>query len=462
MSDRYDTLSKEILSCVGGRENVTAFLHCFTRLRFTVKDRSLVDEEGVKGLEGVLGTQWVKDQFQVIIGQEVKAVYERICQLGGFPPLEEVSVSQGQDKKRFSPKNIFNDMIAAASACVEPIFAVFIIGGLFKLFAVLLGPDVSALLPADHDLVVLLGMVGETCFTFIPVFVAYSSAKLFHASIPLALILACLLLHPSLVAMVNAGQAFTVYGIPMYPASYANSFLPTLLITWALSKVEHFFRRIFPEATQLIFVPIFTMLVMLPLALCVLGPLGTIIGEGIASFIVWINDIAGPLATGLVGALFPLLIVTGMHHALNSAALIEYTKKGFDTCIFTASYILDFQLLSLCVATLLKSKQKESKAIAVNCIITEGIGGISEPTLFGIILKSKRNIAYIILGGFVAGFYIGLMQVKCYVLAPGGFLSVLAYSGGSVENFIHGVIACVIAFVIPFTLAMIFGLEDKN
>ena len=204
------------------------------------------------------------------------------------------------------------------------------------------------------------------------------------------------------------------------------------------------------------------MLVMLPLSLVFLGPLGNIIGAGLANSILWLQNIFGPLATAIVGALFPLLIVTGMHHALNSAAMVEYVKKGYDSCIWAGSYIMDFKFLALCFASLIKSKKKENKTLAMSCIATEGIGGISEPTIFGIMLKSRKNILYVMAGGFFGGFYIGLMNVNVYVFAPSGFLSVFAYSGGSTANFVNGIIACIIAFVVPFTLALLFGLGIED
>lgn len=463
MANNNNELARRILELLGGKDNITYFGHCLTRLRILVKDKNMIHADEIRKTPGIVGTQWVGDQLQIIIGQNVQEVYDEVCKVGGIAPTEVINELLDQDmgKKKFTFKSLFNEMVATITACITPILLVFTAGGLFKLFAVLLGPTTFGILPADHDLVVLFSMVGDTCFRFFPVFIAYSAAKRFGASIPLALILACLLLHPTLIEMVDSETRFTVYGIPMIATSYANSFLPSLLITWVMSKVERFFKKLFPSVIRNLLYPVCTLLVMVPLALCVLGPIGTIFGYLITEFISWLQGTIGPLATGITGAVFPLLIVTGMHHALNSAAQVEYVKKGFDTCVFAATYIMDFQLMSLCFATLLKSKKKEDKAMALNCIATEGLGGISEPTIFGIMLKSKRNIAYVLLGGFLGGFYIGLMNVKCYILAPCGFMSVLAYTGGSVANLVNGIIACVIAFVVPFVLALIFGMEDK-
>lgn len=461
----FDELSKQIIELVGNRDNITHFTHCFTRLRFNVKNRDLVKTDDIEKLKNIAGIQWVGEQLQIIVGQEVEEVYTTICKIGNINTTDKVNELINEDKKiknKFSIKSLFNTMVATITECITPVFIIFSVGGLIKLSVALLGSATFAVFPDDSDIIVLLTMVGDNCFRFLPVCVAYTAAKKFGANIPLALILACLLLHPTLTEIVESEKSFTVFGIPMIATSYANSFLPTLIITWLLSKVEKFFKNLFPTVIRGILYPLCTMLVMIPFSLCIFGPIGTVSGAAVASCIVWLKDAIGPIATGLVGALFPFLIITGMHHALNAAALVEYAKNGYDRCIWAASYIMDFQLMSLPFAALIRSKNAEEKVLALSCITTEGFGGISEPTIFGFVMKSKRNMAYILIGGFVGGFYIGLMNVNCYVMAPGGFLSFLAYSGGSTANLVNGIIACAIAFLIPFILALVFGLGNEK
>ena len=457
-------MGNEILKALGGKDNIVYFGHCLTRLRVEVNDKTKVDTDSLKKVNGVVGFQWTSGQIQIIIGRDVEELYDRMCKDTGLQPqamIDEV-VEEDEKANKFSIKYWMNKLVATITATITPILVVFTVGGLIKLIVALIGPAMLNLLPADNDLIIVLTMLGDACFRFMPVFIAYSAAKHFGANVPMALILACLLMHPTLIEMVDAGQEFTVYGIPVVATSYANQFLPSLLIVWILSKVEKFFKKIFPKVIRPLLYPLCTMLVMLPLALCVLGPIGTICGSLISSFILWVYDVFGPIATGLVGGLFPLLIVTGMHHALNSAATVDYALKGYDSCVFAGSYFMDYQLTALALALLIKSKDPQHKALAVNCIATEGLGGISEPTIFGIMLRNKKNIVYSFLGGFAAGFYIGLMGVKCYVLAPSGYIGVLAYAGGDIMNLVNGIIACGIAFIIPFVLAMIFGCEIEE
>ena len=451
-------MEHKILDLLGGKDNVQRFTHCATRLRFDLKEKEKVDLEAIGTLDGVMGHQFYGNQLQLIIGSEVESVYKKICDENGWN-YEEAIDENLDDKaviKKKGLKAIFDEIMTAVTSTITPILIVFTVGGLFRLIVTVC--SMAGIDTAQSNTMVLFNIMADTCFSFLPVYVAYTAAKRFDASIPLSLILACLLLNPTLTDMVSNNIPFSVYGIPMIPTSYSATFVPTLLITYTLSKVEKLFKKIFPKAIRNIFAPFCTLLIMAPLALCVFGPLGTIFGELIEKGIMTLREVFGPLATGLLGALFPFLIITGMHHALNTAAFADYARKGFDNCVFTSTYIMDYQLMSLCVAALIKCKKAENKALALNCLITEGFGGISEPTIFGVMLKSKRNILYVIIGGFLAGAYIGLLDVKCYLVGVGGIISALAYSGGSAGNLIHGIIACVIAFVVPFVLALIFGM----
>ena len=452
-------MKKEITAMIpellGGKDNILRFAHCATRLRFDLKDRDKVKADEIDTLEGVIGHQFYGDQLQLIIGNEVAEVYQQICEQSGFAQEEAIDENLDEIPKKKGIKNIFNEIMTAVTGTITPILIVFTAGGLFRLIVTVCG--MAGIDTVQSRTMILFTMMADTCFSFLPVYVAYTAAKRFDASVPLALILACLLVNPTLVKMVNENVPFSVYGIPMIPTSYSATFVPTLLITYTLSKVEKLFRKIFTKAIRNIFAPFCTLLVMAPLALCVFGPLGTILGQLIEQGIMFLRETFGPLATGLLGALFPFLIITGMHHALNTAAFAEYAKKGFDNCVFTSTYIMDYQLMSLCVAALIKCRKPENKALALNCLITEGFGGISEPTIFGVMLKSRRNILYVLIGGFLAGAYIGLMDVKCYLVGVGGIISVMAYTGGSTANLIHGAIACVIAFVVPLVLALVFG-----
>lgn len=279
----YDMLCQAILKEIGSKDNVSFVTHCMTRLRMNLKDEGLVDMETVKKIPGVLGCQFSGEQFQIIIGPEVSEVYPVFLKSVG---MENQEVGGEVEDKAFCWKNIPKRVMDAVIGSVTPIFPIISAAGIIKLLAALLGPSMLGLLPADSDIVVLLTFVGDAGFYYFPVYVAWSAAKKFNTSIPIAMMLGAVMLHPTLVQMVSDGTAFTVFGIPMGLVSYTSQFLPSVLSVWILSYVYRFFDRVSPKFLKIILVPTCSLLVMLPITLCMVGPLGNLIGQGVADGLV--------------------------------------------------------------------------------------------------------------------------------------------------------------------------------
>lgn len=460
----YEEMSQQIIKHIGGKDNIQLCYHCATRLRFNLKDFSKADIDTLNKIEGVISTKVMGDQLQLIIGNDVDDLYQVVCKQAGIQVQEVVDdeLDYSNEKKKLNVKGVLDSVIKTMTDCAIPLLPIFTLGGLSKLIATLLGSGMLGILPDNSDFMIMIGIVGNTCFYFLPMYAAYASAKRFNTNVVLAMLFAGIMLYPDFVKLIADGKAFSIYGIPMILTDYTSSFLPIILITWIMSYVEKILKKIIPDTVRSILLPLGVLLIMLPLAFCILGPIGTICGNAISDFIVWLNDIFGPFAAGLVGALFPFLIITGMHHALNSVALVDFLSKGYDRCIWAASSTMDYTLLGLTFASLIKSKKKEDKTYALSCIITEGIGGISEPTIYGIMLKSKKTMFYTLLGGFLGGFYIGLMHVEMNALGAAGFPVIFGYAAGSTSNFIHAIIACAISFATTFILGLIFGLDNKN
>lgn len=301
----YEKTAASILELAGGKANISAVTHCVTRLRLTPKDRGLVDDEAIKKLDGVIGTKNVGTQYQVIIGQDVEYVYKNFCKQAGMEETAIVEASENDEKpkEKMTIKKVVGSVVDAIGACVTPMLPIITAAAIIKLIASLLGPSMLNVLPETSEFMRLLALVGDAGFYFFPVYVAYSGAKRFGANIPMALFIAGILLHPSLIDIVNAGEAFHVYGIPMTLTTYSSNFISMLLITWAMSYVEKGLNKIIPNSLRALLFPVLLIFIMLPISLCVLGPLGAIIGKGIADAIVALHTVFGPITIGIVGAL---------------------------------------------------------------------------------------------------------------------------------------------------------------
>ena len=376
--------------------------------------------------------------------------------------IVEASENDEKPKEKMTIKKVVGSVVDAIGACVTPMLPIITAAAIIKLIASLLGPSMLNVLPETSEFMRLLALVGDAGFYFFPVYVAYSGAKRFGANIPMALFIAGILLHPSLIDIVNAGEAFHVYGIPMTLTTYSSNFISMFLITWAMSYVEKGLNKIIPNSLRALLFPVLLIFIMLPISLCVLGPLGAIIGKGIADAIVALHAVFGPITIGIVGALWPLLIVTGMHQALIAIALSYIASVGFDNSILVGAIVSNYAMMAICLAFLLKAKNAENRAYASSALVTLVIGGVSEPTLFGIILRYKRIIPCMMAGGFVGGIYAGIMKVAVYFAGSGNVLSCLGFAGEYAPSLLHGIIASAIAFVVTLVLSMVVGFEKNE
>ncbi len=457
-------LAERILELVGGKENISYATYCMTRLRLNLKDRGRLQDDAIKSLQGIIGTKYVGSQYQVIIGPNVDHVYKEFCKIAGLEENQQIQETDAPVavREKLTAKKVLDNIMDAIGGCVAPMLPIITAAGLLKMFAALLGPKMLNILPVTSDLMRLLTFAGDAGFYFFPIYVAYGGAKKFNANIPMSLFIACILMHPSLLGIVQEGKPFTVFGIPMVLTSYATSFIPMILITWVMSYVEKGINKIIPNSLRTLLYPLLLTIIMLPLSLCVLGPVGTLMGQGIAKVIMALHSVLGPVATGVIAAVWPLLIATGMHQALIAIALTHMGSVGYDVNILVGGGISLYCLMAIALAFMLKAKNTEDRGYGSSSFITIALGGISEPTIFGILLRYKRAILYLIAGGFVGGAYAAMMHVAVYFVSAGNLLAALCFAGENPASLLHGTIGCVIAFVISFVLAMIFGFDSNK
>lgn len=455
---KYTDFCNEILGKVGGKDNISGAVHCMTRLRLNLKDRSKVNIDEVKGIKGVLGAQFSGEQFQIIIGQHVSEVYPEFCSIVGLGAV--AAVDENLDKEPFDIKKVPSKMLDYISGSIAPILPIMMGAGFFKMFYAILGPDLLNLLPNESQLMQTLYIVGNAGFYFMPLFVAWGAAKKLNTSIPLSLLLCCLLIDPNIINIVTTGEPFSIYGvIPMQLNNYTQSVLPTLLTIWALSYVFRFFDKYIPKFIKIIGVPFCTVVVMLPLMFCALAPVGNWIGMLLSGFFSGLYSVAGPLAIALIAAFWPFMVATGMHVAVIQIALLNITSLGYDPIVLAGANIANYALMGMTVAYFLRTKGEEKQMAGAN-VITLIVGGISEPTLFGILLRNKRAMACQIIGGFIGGLIGGIFGVAVYTMGASNFLTVLQYAGGPGENFVKAAIACVIAFVASAAVGIVLGFGE--
>ncbi|MBR2762447.1 MAG: PTS transporter subunit EIIC [Solobacterium sp.] len=461
---KYTELCNSILEQVGGKENLTGAFHCMTRLRLTLKDKSKVNADGVKGIKGVLGTNFSGDQFQIILGPTVAEIYKEFCEIAGVAEaaaIDEV-LDESAAKKGFDLKKLPSAVLDYLSGSVAPVLPIMLGAGFFRMFYSMLGPDLLNVLAPETQFMQTLNFVGNLGFYFLPVYVAWSAARKRKTNVQMALVLGCMLVAPEIISIVAAGEPFSIYGfLPMQLNNYSQAILPPLFAVWALSYVYPFVERITPKSVKTIGVPFLTLLIMVPVTLCLLAPIGNWIGVLITKIIGAIYNVAGPVAVALIGALWMFMIATGMHIAVIQMAIINMMTIGNDPIVLAGSTVAQYTIMGIALAYFIRSKGEEKQIAGANAM-TLILGGLSEPTLFGLLLQNKKAMAYQVIAGGIGGLLCGLFKASFYTMASGNFLNALGYTGGPAGNFTKGVIACAVGFGLAFILGLVFGFDDKK
>ncbi|WP_303974208.1 PTS transporter subunit EIIC [Streptococcus merionis] len=461
MSDKNKQLAQDILEQIGGADNISLATHCMTRLRLNLKDRSLVNDEAVKAIPGVLGLVESGGQVQIVIGQHVPKVYQELTALAGISAHDAIEENLDRPKEKLTLKKVGMNILDYMAGSVTPLIPAMITAAMFKTVLVIIGPDLLNLISVKSDAYVLLNALYNAFFYFLPIYVGFTAAKKLGANQVMGLFAGAMLLVPELVAL--DGQAFQVYGfIPSTMHNYAQTLLPVLLIVAVMSYLESFFKKIIPSTLATIFVPFLTMLMTVPLAFALLAPLGNILGNWIGNALIAFNNRAGFLATAVLAAIWCFLILTGMHHVLIFFGISSILTNGVDFFVLTAGGMAQFAAFGMAIGAFLRIRDKEEKGLALGYVISGLVGGVTEPTLFGVGMRFKKPFIALAIGGFVGGLYAGITNVGVYVAGATNFLMVLGYVGGGMTNTIHGIIGCLISLGVTAALTYLFGFDKQD
>lgn len=468
MSKQIKEMARQIIQDIGGSGNVVSVTHCMTRLRFNLKDMSIPQDEIIKQIAGVLGVARSGGQYQIIIGQTVNEVYDAVVAAGNLnqsAPVNE-QITEDLGTKKWTWKSVGNTILNKIAGSLTPLIPMLIAASMFKMLVAVLGPIMLNVISVKSDLYQLFSLVGDAGFYFFPVAIGYTAAKQFAASPILGIFLGAIMLDPGLVKIVAAGKPFTVYGIPMHLTNYGSTVVPILLSVWIMSYVERFFNQKIPASLRTIFAPTLTIAVMLPLSLCVLGPLGGFLGEYVSKAIIsfgQLGGIAAIIGVGLIGALWEILVMTGMHLVLISAMITIVAQTGHDNFIMLGSIAASMAVAGMSLGASLRIKDKQEKSLAFSYFIANFIGGVTEPGLYGLAIKYRRPFLGMMIGGFAGGIYAAITHVSAYVVVPvANFMCLSGYVGGSTANLINGVISGAIALIVAAIATYMIGVESKT
>ena len=447
----YKQTATEVLKNVGGKENISHFEHCSTRLRFSLIDNSKANIETLKSIPGVLAVKMTA-QCQVVIGNEVVEVYDEVIKLIGSPSVNAGSASKPKEKQKVG--SILLDFLVGVFQPLVPAIAG---GGVLK--SVLLLLSLMGLIDSTGQTYKILNLVGDAPLYFLPLLVAITTATKLKVNTLVALSAVGALLLPNMAAMLTEGAQ--LFSFDVKNIAYAYQVFPAILTVLLYSQVEKLFTKYSPKAIRIFFVPMMSLLITVPIALLILGPLGFTIGQGFSSIILAMFDKVGWIAVAILAAVLPLMVATGMHKAMLPYAITTMGETGKEILYLPASLAHNIAESGACFAVALRTKDRVLRSTAVSAGIS-ALFGITEPALYGVTLQNKKVLGSVMIGSFIGGSFIGIAALQAFVLVGPGLATLSMFISEDLpRNIINAAIGSAVSFGVAFIAALFFGKEKK-
>lgn len=464
---KYEKLAKDIIKNVGGKENVNCLAHCVTRLRFKLKDESKANTEVLKNMDGVVTVIKSGGQYQVVIGNHVPDVFADVAQIGGF----QTGAAEEKSDEKSSALNKFIDIISGVfTPALGVLCATGMIKGLNALFISL------HILSDKSGTYQILNAIGDCLFYFFPIFLGYTSAKKFKLNEFTGMAIGASLVYPTIAGLTAGKPLYTVFsgsvlessvyltflGIPVILMSYASSVIPIILSNYVGAKIEKGFKKIIPDVVKTFLVPFCTLLVTIPLAFIVIGPVATWAGKLLGAATLAIYNLS-PIVAGLfIGAFWQVFVIFGLHWGLVPILINNISVLQYDPVIATF-FAASFAQTGVVLAILLRTKNPKLRTLAIPAFIS-GIFGVTEPAIYGITLPRKKPFIISCIGGAIGGGILGAMGSKMYMLGGMGVFGIPSFIGpnGLDIGFYGAVISIIVGFALSFIIMFAVGLGDEN
>lgn len=486
MGKDYTELAKQIEEKIGGVDNVKVLVHCMTRLRFQFYENSKVDKAGLEQINGVLKVMIASDQYQVVIGSHVGEVMKTFEDVTGRTfgededlnestellagknlnqtegevfnkKTEKVSVASkpANEKKKNAFSRIVNAYIDVVSGIFMPVMGAMAGAALLK--ALVIMSTTFGWLSTESTTYTLLYAIGDAFFYFLPIFLAFSAAEKFKANKYVAVVIAAAMIYPTILSLQSEGGAVHFFGIPVVLINYTSSVLPILVAVYGQSKIEIILKKFVPKSVQSFLSPFLTLLIVVPVSLIVIGPLTSGISDAIASALVQLIEISPTVTAIIFGCLWQVMILFGLHWGLLPIVMNNISIYGGDMLLPLVNGAT-FAIAGAVLAVWIKTKKSSIKQIAGPAFVSALVGGVTEPALYGLILKYKRPFVIVCLTTGISGMAMAAAGVMWPSFMSVNILTLPAlYAIGGVPVLINAVIAFFLALVLTY----IFGFKDS-
>lgn len=467
---KYKQLAQDIIKNVGGKENINGLTHCITRLRFKLKDESIANDDVLKNMEDVVTVMKSGGQYQVVIGNHVEAVYKDVVEI---IDLDNLNTSSETKKSG----NILDKGIDIISGIFQPVLGIMAACGMLKglnaLFVAL------GLYSATSGGYMVINAAGDALFTFLPLFLGYTSAKKFGLKPMLGLALGAAMCYPAIQgSSISAGAdamytlfkgtmfASPVYidffGLPIISMDYTGTVVPIIFVVYFASKCEKLFNKFVPDLVKFFFVPMLTLLVTLPVALIVIGPIATFGSTLISEAVISIRDFSPLLAGAIVGFSWQILVIFGLHWGFIPVYINNVMTLGYDN-VMMPFFACTFATSAVVLAIFIKTKDKKLKEMAIPNFIS-GIFGVTEPAIYGMLLPLKKPFIISCIASGIGGAFYGFFNLRKFITGGMGIfeLPAMIEPNGGMGNLIVALSGMAISMVVAFVLTMVLYKDNEE
>ena len=453
----YAETSKKIVEAVGGAGNISSATNCMTRLRLVLKDESKASDSKVEAIKGVKGVMKQGGQYQIIIGNEVSNLFKEFKKLGNW------GEDGGAPAK--AAGNPVQRLFGFVSGCMTPMLPAMLGAGMLKVVLTLL--TTFAGMSSESSTYILLFAFADAFFTFLPIFMGVTIAKKMGGSPMLFMTVGAALCYPNLISLMGGslgelgvflGMPCTyLFGIPVICATYTSSVLPMLLMAPVMKWAEDFADRVSPNVLKSFLKPLLFIIICIPCSLYVLGPLGNVIGNLMSNVFVAMYNAAPWLTVGVLSAIMPFIVMTGMHYALVPLMFNNLATIGYDVIVAVTMFCSNIAQGGATFGVALKTKDEDTRSEGIACGISACVAGVTEPAMYGINLRFMKPMIGAVIAAGISGLFCGLTGVRGYVAGGSpSFLSLITFIGGE-GNPMHGVIFGAIGGVMSVLIAAVIS-----
>lgn len=449
----YQAIAKEILKDVGGKDNIVDVTHCYTRLRFVLKDTKQANKEALLQTEGVISVVESGGQYQVVLGNKVAHVYNA---------LEPLLAQQLTTKTSTKEKNsLGNRILNTVAAIFTPVIPAIAASGMLKgilAIAVMVANNFYQVDLKPLNTYIILSAASDALFYFMPVILGYSAAKVFKTNEYIAMVIGATLCYPTIVSLMTEESAVTLFGLHVTKANYVSTVIPIILAIFMLAYVQRFLEKVIPEVLKIIMVPTLSLLLMIPATLLLFGPIGIYLGDGVNWLYYYIMNLSPILLGGFIGGIWCVLVIFGAHRGLVPIGINDVARTGRQNLLAFAG-AANFSQAGAAFGVFVRTKNKDLKAVAASATVT-ALFGITEPAIYGANLRLKKPMIYAVASGAAGGALMGWGGSYGTAFANQGLLTIPVYAEAGTKAFICYLLGCGIAFFGAFLLTIFLGFND--